>query len=684
MVDSVRCTKTLIALIMTGVLVMSSIVGCAKVSPTVTSGSEVASEESMMMSEGGNDSDISDALSVDPSEVSDETGYSSGLFSGADQSSTTSSSSAGGLFSFPDNTPTVPPVQYKYEKYAWETKIESNALKYPVSNVTVDFSKSGVAVSEGIYAAGYDGWGDITDTTSVDALKNVKLKYLRIPVDIGLFAGNKPGAAVDITRLSQKDGYMTLADRVEKAQKEGFTPILAFSSNFSLPSYFKPADDLLTNWFYYNLDGTRVSSGVGDQVEECARIAGEIAFKLKSQGYTGLIWESLFEIGYGQAPFYNAPAVIHYEIASTIKKIDPSSKHMGPATFTGWSVEKFVEDYFEMYGAAGVEYLDYVSFHQYGGNFVWSRTDLWDFNKQYVSMVLSDVHTQYGLPIKNLTLLKILSSVPLAAAESVTALKSQISQLSEQYGVTKKIKIAISEYDVNNYSNYKMNPSNQNYPRYSAASDTSINTNYYGGVNTAYLLSVCSLAGTDIMIKFNTRAFYGLVDNDSSYFNEYYRTPVWYSFKLLQDKLGLTGNAVISEMDVEGPIDDVTEYKKPWVFVCTVKKDGKTNLLILNRGAFPAKVNLSAQNLSAQTNFTRYYYGEQTTADYIGNTRPSGTEYDGVFEGGVKDGWSEYVRNTIGESDNICLFPMGKITPDSNGKFSVSLDKFSYVILQMN
>ncbi len=32
---------------------------------------------------------------------------------------------------------------------------------------------------------------------------------------------------------------------------------------------------------------------------------------------------------------------------------------------------------------------------------------------------------------------------------------------------------------------------------------------------------------------------------------------------------------MISEMDVEGPIDDVTEYKKPWVFVCTVKKDGK-------------------------------------------------------------------------------------------------------------
>jgi hypothetical protein len=91
----------------------------------VTSGSEVASEESMMMSEGGNDSDISDALSVDPSEVSDETGYSSGLFSGADQSSTTSSSSsssAGGLFSFPDNTPTVPPVQYKYEKHDWETR----------------------------------------------------------------------------------------------------------------------------------------------------------------------------------------------------------------------------------------------------------------------------------------------------------------------------------------------------------------------------------------------------------------------------------------------------------------------------------------------------------------------------------------------------------------------------------
>jgi hypothetical protein len=34
--------------------------------------------------------------------------------------------------------------------------------------------------------------GEIYDTTSVDALKNVKLKYLRIPVDIGLFAGNKP------------------------------------------------------------------------------------------------------------------------------------------------------------------------------------------------------------------------------------------------------------------------------------------------------------------------------------------------------------------------------------------------------------------------------------------------------------------------------------------------------------
>jgi len=89
------------------------------------------------------------------------------------------------------------------------------------------------------------------------------------------------------------------------------------------------------------------------------------------------------------------------------------------------------------------------------------------------------------------------------------------------------------------------------------------------------------------------------------------------------------------------------------------------------------------KGLPAGASFTRYVYSERTTADYIGNDRPSGNEYDGIFKGGINDGWSDFNKNLAGDSDNICLFPMGEIIPVDQ-QAVLSIDKFSYIVLQMN
>lgn len=569
------------------------------------------------------------------------------------------------------------------DKYSWEKEIEKMAEKKPLTEIAIDFNRAGVNVSPGIYAAGYDGWGDITNEKSLTALKEIRLKYLRIVVDLNLAAGRTAGGSVDITCKAQKDGDLNLVQRIIHAQNNGFTPIIVFSTNHSLPSYFHPAQDKISNWFQYDTDGKKASNHIGNQIDEYARIAGEVARQLGNEGISGLIWESIYEIGYGYAPFGMTPGAIHYETAKAIKMMDPSSKHIGPATWTGWAVEKFVDDYFRVYGKEGAEYLDYVSFHQYGGNYVIKNTELWDGNKQLISMVLSDSHSQNGLPIKNLSILKILSSVPKAAADSTKALHEKLKTMGEQYGFTKKIGVAVTEYDVNNYSNYMKNPSNLNYPEYEPASDTNINTNYFGGVNTAYMIAACALSEADILMKFNTRQYYGIVDHDYANGGQYYRTPLWHSLKLLQEKLGLTGDAKIIDVNVDGPVDTLSGYEQPWIFSCAVKKDGKTNILIINRSDIPLNAKINLKNVKTGTTFNRYIYSDKTTAAFIGNRRPYGNEYDGIFEGGIDDGWEDYKNGTPGSSRNICLFPKGVITPAS-GTIELSLDKFSYVVLEMN
>lgn len=571
---------------------------------------------------------------------------------------------------------------YQYKKQAWEYEAENKAKQYESSAFTLDFNATGKTITGSLYSAGYDGWGDITDERSVSALKEIHLKYLRIAVDMNLAAGPATGGNVDISCVSSKDGGLTLTERIKTAQKNGFTPVLALT-NYSLPSYFYPAESKPSYWFQYNKDGTKSSVNRGNQIDEYARIAKEITRKLKAAGVSGLLWETIYEIGYGYEPFYQSPVYIHYATAKAIKEVDGSAKFIGPATFTGWCVEKFLDDYFSEYGAEGSKYLDFVSFHQYGGNYIWNKTDLWKYDKQFVSMVKSDNHVQNGFPIKNLSLLKILSSTPKEASNCVKKLKSMISQKSEYYGFTKKIGVAITEYDVNNYSNYLNNPSNDRYPQYNAASDTSINTNYFGGVTTAYLLTTCSLSGADLLMKFNTRSYYGIVDNDCANQNVYYRTPLWYSFKLLQEKLGLTSSSEIIPLNVTGPKDTDTGYSEPWIFACGVKKNGRTNILVINRGTNPSNVMITLKNMDGKKSFTRFVYGENTTAQYIGNRRTTGKEYDGIFEGGMDDGWTDYKKNIPGSSKNICLFPMGTVNPLDN-QIKLTVDAFSYVVLQMN
>lgn len=607
-------------------------------------------------------SDISGNNSVSDTDNSDTSNIGSSLFS---------------------STSSIEPQKYIYKKYDWEYSIESKANNNVTSIVTLDLNSTGKSVNSGIYSAGYDGWGDITERRSVDALKDINLKYLRIAVDMDLATGDIAGGAVDITCKAQKDGNLSLLQRIETARENGFTPIIVFTTNYVLPTYFYPSTDKLSYWFQYNTDGTKATDSKGNQIDEYARIAGEVAKKLKAGGAAGLMWESIYEIGYGMEPFNNAPIYIHYKTAKAIKDIDPTSTHIGPATWAGWAVEKFVDDYFNLYGAAGAKYLDFVSFHQYGGNYIWNKNELWDYTKQYISMTKSDNHTQYGSIIKNLTLLKLLSSAPKAAADSVSALKSKLSQKASQYGFAKKIGVAITEYDVNNYSNYLKNPDNADYPNYSAASDTNINTNYFGGVNTAYMLAACALSDVDMLLKFNTRQYYGIVDHDYANNGLYYRTPVWFSYKLLQDRLGLSGSNEIISAAVDGPRDTISGFDDTWIYACAVKKNGKTNILIINRGDTPSNVKITIKNLPAGTKFTRYVYGENTTAKFIGNFRPLGNEYDGMFEGGIDDGWSDYQSNELGTAKNICLFPMGTINP-LNNQIKIALDMFSYTILEMN
>ena len=622
--------------------------------------------------ESGKNDGSFDSIESTSSEIVNASKQSSNIVSSSGSSAATTSTDPTGTASETDP-----------DKYSWEKEIETMANKNPASKITIDLNAKGVKVSQGIYAAGYDGWGDITNEKSLTALKEVRLKYLRIVVDLSLAAGNTAGGPVDITCKAQKDGDLNLVQRIKHAQNNGFTPIIVFSTNHALPSYFHPSQDKISNWFQYDTDGTKATNHIGNQIDEYARIAGEVARQLMNEGLSGLIWESIYEIGYGYAPFGMTPVAIHYETAKAIKGIDPASKHIGPATWTGWAVEKFVDDYFRVYGKDGAEYLDYVSFHQYGGNYVIKNTDLWDGNKQVISMVLSDDHTQNGLPIKNLTILRILSSVPKAAADSTKALHEKLKAMSSQYGFTKKIGVAVTEYDVNNYSNYMKNPSNPNYPAYDPASDTNINTNFFGGVNTAYMIAACALSEADMLIKFNTRQYYGIVDHDYDNGSQYYRTPLWHSLKLLQEKLGLTGDAEIMDVSVEGPIDTVSGYEQPWIFSCAVRKDGKTSILVINRSDIPLNTKLNLKNIKTGTTFNRYIYSDKTTAAFIGNRRPNGNEYDGIFEGGINDGWEDFKKGVPGSSKNICLFPKGVITP-VEGTVELTLDKFSYVILEMN
>jgi len=165
-----------------------------------------------------------------------------------------------------------------------------------------------------------------------------------------------------------------------------------------------------------------------------------------------------------------------------------------------------------------------------------------------------------------------------------------------------------------------------------------VNTNWFGGVWCASVL--CNLAACgclDIACKFNTRQYYGLIDNAPD--GGYFRQPVWFAWKLLQEVAGLLPGASLLSTEVSGPTDRAEQHLKgqstPWVEAYAVKGADGPRLVLINRSLDPLNVHLSLAAAHPGPRLCRYLYSEERLARFIGPAPGSRTE--GAFEGAPDD-----------------------------------------------
>jgi hypothetical protein len=492
------------------------------------------------------------------------------------------------------------------------------------SSVTVDAARPLASVPAGLYGVGYNGWGDITDPEAIRALQDVQIRWCRLDVDLKLICGNRLGDWRWEYTTDRDRGQGFIA-RVRQIGANGWTPMLALSTSHSLPAWFKgdPTDAKGTPWTKLDLDGSPAADGESDQYAQLEQITQALAAGLAERGLKGLHWETIYEIG------HTMPMVeIHHRAARGIRRADPTAKLMGPATWPGWTVEeRFVKPYLATYGP---DLLDVVSVHWYADN----EHGLWaapGWKQRQGPMTMGDrVYLQY-----------LVETVP-KYAEWCRSLRARLDdpQLNPS---GKRIGIAYSEFDVVAESPYQRNPENPDWPRYRAAADCYLNTNVFGGVWCAAVL--CDLAASgacDVACKFNTRQFYGLIDNKPGGGGGYFRQPVWFAWKLLQDVAQLRAGATLLACAVSGPTDSAAAHvggkDTPWVRAYAVRTAAGPRLILINRSLEPQGVDVQIAGLGSPPGAVpvqRYRYDEGRVGRFIG--RQPGTTPEGQFEGGADD-----------------------------------------------
>lgn len=511
-----------------------------------------------------------------------------------------------------------------------ETVLAAGAA--PPTVVRVDASQVIATVPEGLYGAGYDGWGDITNAESVAHLQTVGIKYCRIGVNLQEVCGERLGDW-RWEAASPRDVGLGFVSRIRRIQANGWTPILALTTTHALPRWFQgePTDVSGKPWYHRNLDGSEAQDGQSDQWAELSRVTMGLAAGLAERGLRGLIWETAYESGH-TLPM----ADIHYYAGRGIREADPTAKLMGPATWPGWTVEeRFVKPFLSKYGA---ELLDYVSMHWYADN----EHGLWEaagWKDRPGPVTMAD----------RLFLQYLMETTPKYARWCLSLRKLLDDPKLNPQG--KPIGIAYTEFDALAESPYARNPENPDWPAYRRDADCYLNTNYFGGVWCASVL--CHLAASgcaDIVCKFNTRQFYGLVDNAPG--GGFFRQPVWFAWKLLRDVAGLKPGAAMLAATAEGPCDSAAAHvggqDTTWVEAFAIGGESAPTIVLINR---------SLQSQTAQVwvagsapwgvarRGPRYVFEERRVARFIG--RKPGTSGEGAFTGLPGD-----------EPSALCLQPL--------------------------
>ena len=502
--------------------------------------------------------------------------------------------------------------------------------------INVDMSVK-VSVVPDLYNVGYDGWGDIINPKAVSFLNDVGIKYCRIVMELDELCGNKYGE-YNWQYVTAKDRDLGFIDRIKQIKSNGWEPVIVFSYHGGenrIPKWFhgENNDNNEKSWTRYNVDGSLEVNGIGNQLKIASDIAKDIVEKISSEGFEGLHWETIYEMG-TEMPIVD----IHYNIAKGIRESDLNAKIIGPATWPGWSVEeKFVKPFFEKYDA---DLLDYVSVHWYGTN----EHELWDMgfdpNKDFIKM--SD--RKY---------LDYLMSMTNKYADWSINLRNLLDDPKLNHK-KKKIGIMFTEFDAVAQSPYMRNPENPKWPNYSIESDCYVNTNFFGSIWCMSVLTNMAKNGkADAMFKFNTRNYYGIVDNAGD--DDFLRLPIWFAWKLLQDKAKvIKGAEILKTGDKNAP--ETLE-------ITAVKSEKKLNLIIINKSFKDENAGIHIYNGNFEKT-TRYLFDEDRTASFIG--RKSGTNEEGKFEQFPND-----------DKNLLCLEPMEIIKIEQN-KNNISLDNVGF------
>lgn len=505
-----------------------------------------------------------------------------------------------------------------------------------LTTVRVDTTRAIATVPDGLYAAGYDGWGDLVDASAVGFLNEVGIRYLRLPVPLEQICSEQPGGPLDLDCTEPRDMGLGFADRIRTARANGWTPLLVITIHGTVPQWLpkwvkgESNDSGGEAWTHYNVDGTRAADGLGDQLEAVAAEVGRIAGGLADQGLDGMLWETMYEMG---SPM---PMVeIHHAVAAQIRQADASAKLMGPASWAdGDALNNFLRPYLTKYGA---DLLDYVSVHWYAScdRHVLGLPTVDTENPESTVITMADREP----------LTYIMEQAP-RYGDWGRQLRGALDDPALNPG-GKRIGVVFSEFDADAYSPYLINPINEDWPEYRRDTDCYLNLNYFGGTWYAATLGAMAASGVvDIAFKYNTRQYFGILNNAVSS-GEYYRPPLWFAMRLLQGPGGLTPGAVLRATEVSGPTDQAvahleTEANAPWVSAFALGGGEDLRVILVNRSFETRPVALRIEGLKAGNGAGveswvagRYVFSEDRVARFIG--RQPGTNGEGDFEAAPDD-----------------------------------------------